>query len=260
MSEANPAHPTGRLGGPRLNRPAADWGKTRRLRERLKRSDNGFYEERGPFYNKVGTYQGRPIIGRDRPINEGVYLGESSREAIVVDDKKDSKLAAVYKELLVRLKNAYQRQGKDYKRDLLSEVWRLVKEVIPYDENKVRRIRQMLSEPDTKVYLSSFFEGGVCRHQALLAAYLLERLAKERIVGGKVSVDRNYVENTGGHAWTRYRNSAGKVFIVDPAQNYIGPLDQMSEQQHRWFYERPEDTNFVLKIAANFKRTLRGLT
>ncbi len=263
MSEANPPYPTESLGRPRLNRSAADWGKTRRVRERLKKANdktNGFYEETGPFYNKTGVYQGRPIIGRDRPINKGVYLGESEREAIVVDGKKDQELSAVYDELQIRLRNNYQRQGENYKQNLLSEVWRLVKEKIPYDENNVTRILQKLPEPDTKVYLSSFFGGGVCRHQALLAGYLLERLSKDGVVKGKVSVDRNYVDNLGGHAWARYKNSGGEVFILDPAQNYIGPLDQMSEKQYRWFYERPEDTNFVLRIAANFKRALRGQT
>lgn len=81
--------------------------------------------------------------------------------------------------------------------------------------------------------------GGVCRHQALLGAYLLEKLIRDGKIGGKVSIDRNSVQNA-GHAWIRYTNSKGKVFIIDQAQKYIGLLND-TDKNGRWFYERPED-------------------
>ncbi len=89
---------------------------------------------------------------------------------------------------------------------------------------------------------------------SLLTGYLLERLSKDGLVGGKVSVDRNYVQGLGGHAWVRYTNSGGEVFILDSAQGYIGRLDEMDESQKRWFYERPEDSNPRRKL---LKRILR---
>ena len=82
---------------------------------------------------------------------------------------------------------------------------------------------------------------GVCRHQALLCGYLLEKLIKDERISGKVSVDRNFVEGLGGHAWARYTTDRGKVYILDVAQNYKGCLGDMTKKQSRWFYERPED-------------------
>lgn len=230
----------------------AEWNKTQLAEERVKRS--GFYEEKGVI-RKEKIFQGRPIIGRDRKIDGGVYLGGSAREAVVVDGEKDPALEKVYQELLKRRREA-QSRGKDFKDGILEDVWELVGQVMPYNEVKVQEIERSLPEPDTKIYLSAFIGGGVCRHQALLTGYLLERLSKEGLVGGKVSIDRNYVPDEGGHAWVRYTNSAGDVFILDSAQRYIGRLDEISED--RWFYERPEDTNLRLRILMQVRRWFLG--
>ncbi len=233
----------------------AEWNKTKFVEERVKKT--GFYEEKG-FFRKEKVFQGRPIIGRDRKVDGGVYLGGSEREAVVVDGKKDPAIERVYQELIKRRKQAEIQRGESFKEGVLKEVWRLVSQVMPYNEQKVQEIEASLPEPDTKIYLSAFIGGGVCRHQALLTAYLLERLSEEKLVGGKVSVDRNYVPGEGGHAWVRYENSGGDVFILDSAQNYIGRLDEMSEERERWFYERPEDTNPKLKIIIRLRRMLLG--
>ncbi|EKD64692.1 MAG: hypothetical protein ACD_50C00323G0007, partial [uncultured bacterium] len=76
--------------------------------------------------------------------------------------------------------------------------------------------------------------------QALLAGYLLEKLTQEGILGGKVSVDRNFIEGRGGHAWVRYTNSREEVFILDPAQDYKGTLKDAPK--NGWDYRRPEDS------------------
>ncbi len=228
-----------------------EWNRTRLVENRVKKT--GFYEEKGVF-RKEKFFQGRPIIGRDRKVDGGVYLGGSEREAVVADGKKDPAIEEVYQELKRRRMQAQTQRGVSFKEGLLEEVWRLVRQVMPYNEQKVQNIVESLPKPDTKIYLSAFIGGGVCRHQALLTAYLLERLSEEKLVGGKVSVDRNYVPGKGGHAWVRYENSVGDVFILDPAQNYIGRLDEMSEERDRWFYERPEDTNPGLRILSKLKR------
>lgn len=232
----------------------AEWNKTRYAEERIRRS--GFFEERGIF-KREKKFQGRLIIGRDRKINGGVYLGGSEREAIVVDDKKDPAIARIYQELINRRLDA-QRRGMGFKEGVLEEVWHLVNQVMPYNEYQVEDVVSRLPEPDSKIYLSAFIGGGVCRHQALLTAYLLERLANEGLVGGKVSIDRNFVPKLGGHAWVRYTNSAGEVFILDSAQPYKGRLDEMSDKEYRWFYERPEDTRPHLKPIIKIRRALLG--
>lgn len=231
------------------------WNKTDIVEQRL-RAQKAFYEEKDTPTGKRKFFEGRPTISRDKSINGGVYLGSSAREAIVVDDEKDEALDRIYQELIMRRKAA-QTQGIDFKDGILTEVWDLVKLVMPYNENKVNSILNQLTRPDEKVYLSSFIGGGVCRHQALLASYLLERLIKEKYIHGKVSVDRNEIKNEGGHAWCRYTNSAKEVFILDAAQNYIGRLDDMTRANNRWFYERPEDYNKYLKLIAQLKQKIQ---
>jgi len=226
----------------------SEWNKTITAEQRVKNS--AFYEEKG-LIRKEKIFQGRPIIGRDRKINGGVYLGGNAREAIVVDDKKDITLNKIYQELINRRRRA-QARGIAFKQGIIEEIWLLVDEVMPFDQEHVEDIESELPEPDSKIYLSAFINGGVCRHQALLTAYLLERLSEEGVLRGKASVDRNYVEGRGGHAWARYTNSAGDVFILDSAQDYIGRLDEINE--NRWFYERPEDSKLYLKILAKIKR------
>lgn len=226
----------------------SEWNKTITAEERLKNS--AFYEEKG-LIKKEKFFQGRAIIGRDRKINGGVYIGAGEREAIVVDDQKDLVLNRIYQELINRRRRA-QARGIPFKQGIIEEVWQLVNELIPFDEEHVASIEKELPEPDSKIYLSAFLGGGVCRHQALLTGYLLERLAEEGVVRGQASVDRNYVVGRGGHAWARYTNYDGDVFILDSAQDYIGRLDEIGE--YRWFYERPEDSKLYLKILAKIKR------
>ena len=226
--------------------PRVDWGKTNLVKERVK--ELGFYEERESDSGRTeGFFQGRLIIGRDTRINGGVYLGGSAREAIVVDDQKDESLGRIYQALLERRRKAEQEQGKTFKDGILDEVWALVNTVMPFDKNRVEEVTSSLAQPDSKIALSRFIGGGVCRHQALLTGYLLERLSNEGLVGGKVSVDRNYVPGKGGHAWVRYTNSIGAVYILDSAQKYIGALNDMDPTKERWFYERPEDVASRLK-------------
>lgn len=233
----------------------AQWRKTSFAIERVKTS--GFYEEKG-LLRKEKFYQGRPVIGRDTKINGGVYLGGGAREAIVVDDTKYDELNQVFQALIRRRKEAME-QGESFKQSLLGEVWYLVKEVMPFNQEFVEEFLKSLPEPDTKVSLTAYIgEGGVCRHQALLTGYLLERLKREGLVKGQVSVDRNAVKDRGGHAWVRYTNSAGEVFILDPAQDYIGRLAEMDGDNQRWFYERPEDTSRIKNLIIKLRKAVTG--
>lgn len=235
-----------------VSRQKPEWNNTRLVEERLERT--GFYEGKG-ILRREKFFQGRFIISRDKPINGGVYLGGAEREAIVVDDQKDPYLNTVFEEV-IRRRQLAQSQGKDFKDGLLETVWELVNEVMPYDVKRVIQIIKALLGPDKKIYLSSFIGGGICRHQALLTGYLLEKLAREGLIGGRVSIDRNFVPGKGGHAWVRYENSVGEVYILDSTLYYIGGLKDMSEG--RWFYERPEDKSKLAKLRMNIGRFLMG--
>jgi len=221
----------------------AEWLKTANLEQRL--LGNPLYEE-PDAESPHGRFAGRPIIARDTPINEGVYLGSGEREAIVVDDQKYPKeLNSVYKEVLKRQQRLMKKTKGSFKEGVLTTVFDFVRKKLRYNpqevEDLVFKLTGSRAGKDRKVTLNHLIraEVGICRHQALLAAYLLERLKNEGYVAGNVSVDRNSIPGLGGHAWVRYQNSKDVVFVIDPAQNYVGRLDEAPKQG--WSYKRPEE-------------------
>lgn len=197
---------------------------------------------------------GRHPITRDSAIDGGVYWGTYGREAIVVDGEK-------YPD---GLNNAMNRiygvirspDGTVDKSKVLRAVYDTVRNMMRYDADAVNAIFDRSGGKDyTKVALDVYVQEGVgvCRHQALFAAQILERLRTEGIVGGSVSVDRNMVrrpehidDSYDGHAWVRYTNSGGDIYIIDPAQGRIGLLDNLIAQRDSgdvsvWEYARPDD-------------------
>lgn len=203
----------------------AKWNKTNLMEKRL---------------NINGVYQGRPIISRDSKIDGGVYLGQGEREAIVVDYSKSPKLRELYE----IAKGKSVEGGAINKKRILRAVYDSVKEAMPKqsDEAVNELIQKYNVEKDGKISLDVFLkEGvGVCRHDALACAVLLEQFKKKGIIRGKPSVDRNS-NNRGGHAWCRYASDSGKVFILDVRQKYLGSLEDSLEKS-KWNYQRPEDS------------------
>jgi len=206
------------------------------------------YEEPSPG-RENGRFAGRPVIGRDTPIDGGVYLVGGIGEACVVDSIKQPKLNEVYGQLLRTIEDRKQR-GENYKSCILDDVFALVRERMPYDlartEEVSRHLKGTYGTENVKYPLGGYVDaGGVCRHQALLAGFLLEKLKYQGYVRGHVSVDRNHIQGVGGHAWVRYTTSDGRVFIIDPAQNFCGSIEEAKANQERWSYERPEASKLV---------------
>jgi len=199
----------------------AKWNKTHFMKQRL-----GIDE----------FYQGRHIIHRDSKIDGGVYLGQGQREAIVVDSEKYPRLRELYGEA----KKKATENGSIKKDKILEAVYETVKEAMPIQDNDAveKIIDEYSVRNDGKISLDVFLEEGVgvCRHDALACAALLELFGKDGITRGKASVDRNST-NLGGHAWCRYKNSGNEIYILDVAQDYIGKLEDASN----WEYQRPED-------------------
>jgi len=182
-------------------------------------------------------YAGRPIIHRDSSIDGGVFLGGRQREAIVVDFEKDCYLKEIYE------KAKREILEKDFlrKERALPVVYETVDEAMPIrDEKELNRILDKYNLwKDKKVQLGIFInEGvGVCRHCTLACAAILERFKKENIIQGKASVDRS-MQGILAHAWCRYTNSGGKVFILDVSNKYLGPLEENINKAN-WDYRRP---------------------
>ena len=189
---------------------------------------------------KEMLWGGRKLIGRDTPINKGVFATLGIEEAIVVDDEKDPHLNQTYQEL-INIRKRAQERGYRFKDGLLVDIYNLVSKKIPYNLHRSEQIR--VKTIDKKIILSAFFGGGVCRHQALLTGYLIERLVREGYLKGKVSIDSNQKLNSkeSGHAWVRYTNSQGKIIIIDTAQGFLGYLEEARKNNRAWPYERPED-------------------
>ncbi|MBU2638844.1 MAG: hypothetical protein KJ955_07765 [Nanoarchaeota archaeon] len=204
----------------------ADWSRTM------------FSEKRLEDVLEGESYLGRKIIHRDSPIDKGVYLGAGEREAIVVDSDKYPAIRKLYEK--AKEKALVGLAEKDIvKCMVLRAVYETVKETMTAcDEKAVDAIvRLARCGKDGKIALDLFIENqvGVCRHMALACGALLELFRKDGFVSGNISIDRN--TDKGGHAWCRYTNSGGEVYILDVAQNYVGRM----EKAVNWDYRRPDE-------------------
>ena len=194
------------------------------------------------------AHKGRSHIGRDTPIDGGVYYGTYGGEAIVVDT---AKYPEQYEKLLTEvLQKSQDSKGEVRRGKILESVFDTVKEKIQYSQAGVDKILSDIGDGEfkdgTKVDLGDFIEGGVgvCRHQALAVGALLERLIKNGQIRGKVSVDRSMQYNPNGekegHAWVRYTGSTGDIVILDVAQNKLILLED-ADPKEGWNYLRPEE-------------------
>lgn len=194
-------------------------------------------DERAPY----GYYKGFPIIGRNsKTIDGGVYLGGSAREAIVVNGQSGT-MKKLHNELLASISPMLREPGLNKDRDILTAVMSKVKLEMPYDVRVVQAIRSRYPK-DGLVNLSEYVHeyGGVCRHQALLAGYIIENLINGGILHGSIRVERNTVEDLGGtHAWASFvpkgSTSIDNVIVVDPAQTFVGTKRE-AQDQGRWEY------------------------
>src|SRR5574341_113213 len=194
--------------------------RTARAVERL--TARGQISESG----ETKLYHNSDIIGRDFPIDGGIYLGAYQREAIVVDFFNSPMLKSIFE----RAKLEISTQSLRAELDILNAVYAAVYQAMAYDHKAVEElVREQGVKEDGEISLDVFADRGigVCRHMALTCGVIIERLIKERVMEGSVSVDRKTFKE-GGHAWCRYKGPDGAVFIVDVAQKYCGKLSSPS--------------------------------
>lgn len=216
--------------------------RTVRAQDRLKGYPNyGEEDEVAPY----GYYMNHPVLGREsRTVSDGVYLGGSSREAIVVDSKSTI-LRDVYERLASEFRRALSGNETLEARSALLQVMRRVQDVMPYNGDRTDEISQRY-KGDMLVGLSTYVKekAGVCRHQGLLAAFIIENLISDGFLPGSVGVERNTVEDRGGtHAWAIYKTSENgkqESVVVDPAQSFVGTKEQ-ANKDGRWEYRLNSD-------------------
>lgn len=219
-----------------------------------------------------GYLLGRPIIGRDTEINGGVFAW--NKEALVVDDKYPLVLECWQELMEILNEDIYN--GKDHKENIFRLINNIVTSKMSYNLKAVEEIDNKIQNTKHdwyKVSLDVFMDAGVgvCRHQALLAGYLLEKLTKSyyqhpednrrhRYLRGEAHVERsiNY-QKLVGHAWAKYTTFSGETVIIDPANNFVASFDQLSEERLKkekrgswlWYYEGvsrddPEEDNIFI--------------
>jgi hypothetical protein len=210
-----------------------------------------------------GRYQGRPLVGRESRVNGVVdYVSGRNgfRPAVVVDIEKDQPLMDAYKQLKERL------SGSTDEVSILQKVFDYVREIMPYYENADYvdlalqeywrgQHNQTLNSGD-KVGLGVYLKVpnasggtglGICRHQGLLAAAFMEKLATEGILNGRSRYHRNETF-LGGHGWARFYSDSGDSYILDAAQNHFGKLivDEHGRVNANWPYLLKEDYKKLL--------------
>ncbi len=219
-----------------LLRPKADSHRTKYSVDRIAQERAEDYrepDENAPY----GYYKDRPILGRDsRSVMNGVYLGGSAREAIVVN--ADSiLLRAAYRDLKEKIEK--QAMHGDI-RGMLTAAREMVAKVMPYDGDKVDKISAKYNG-DQLVNIDEYIlkKAGVCRHQGLFSAYMIERLINDGYLSGTVGVERNTViEHGGSHGWavfTPAESGDEDKIVVDAAQGFVG-TKQRALEEGRWRY------------------------
>jgi len=81
------------------------------------------------------------------------------------------------------------------------------------------------------------YKAGSCRHRALLAAYLLEKLiedGKVSLVMQSVAVVRGENKRGEAHAWVGARSTGNRLYIIDPIFGYAG--DYFDTSSVEWNY------------------------
>lgn len=213
----------------------------------------------------VAALRERHAICRDTPIDGGIDFSHWQPEIIVVDSEKDIQLMECYHTLIGILRQEMSKAAKLGAAQQIKNTLRIVTNFvygrIPYDSDCTNKLRKSFPNKQ-KIYLSSFFHGGVCRHQSLLLGFLIEKLIADKYLVGSVSIDKNYVlGEDNAHAWVRYSNRNIGVVIIDAAQSppMVIDLDTLVKKYNNIRYSRPEDLNALRRVAKLVSATLKQL-
>lgn len=206
---------------------------TRQVEEELERERNfGRRDPEAPH----GRHRNHPIIGRrSRSVRNGVY-GTRSSEFVLVDDKSQL-LEKVVDDFMATLPSHDEAATLNTEL-LLKRVSFRVANILRYDLAETERLSEPHYGHRGLIDLSEYVEAGVgvCRHQALLAAHLIEEVIDRGYLTGEVGVERNYdIEANGAHAWAVFKSNTSKDVIVDPANNYVGSRER-AQREERWRY------------------------
>lgn len=225
--------------------------------------------------DSAGRFSGREVIDRDTPDVDGkvdIRSWGPGAEAIVIDSEK-------YPKQYQRMRGLFNNElakvvGGDNiptESQVAEAIMRTVSGIMTYDGEYVDSIaRKMTNEGKRvrKVELSLYLEEGkgICRHMALAAAWLGREARRAGLFNGIPTAEVNEkITGTGGaHEWMRFTsNDTGEVYIIDPAQNYHGTLQESLARrvqggENIWEYFRPGE-KAIYKARLDAKRAYGGI-
>jgi hypothetical protein len=188
-----------------------------------------------------GYYRNHPIIGRKSSSVRGGVYGTRSSEFIVIDDKSRL-LKKVVDDFMETLPSGDDAETLSTM-SILQRINFRVANVLRYDLERAERISEPHYGHKGLIDLSEYVEHGVgvCRHQALLAAHLIEEVIDKGYLKGRVGVERNHdLEANGAHAWAVYKSDTSEDVIVDPANHFVGSRKR-AQKEGRWRYVVAQD-------------------
>lgn len=203
-----------------------------------------------------------PLLGRDTSVIGKAYHGGNARLAVLIDDKvEDShELRDFKRRFLIKLFTRVKRDEND-PYEVMSRLKKYIQTRLPYTTDAEKQVMDKFDvAKDDLVPLDYFLmidrPGGVCNLQGVAAAYLAERLSEgrpHRLDLKLASLDRNEIPGYGIHAWSRILLRDNSVWIIDPAQDYVGPPEYgywpyMRESDIAEIRERPRPlTDFFIR-------------
>ncbi|NIA03952.1 MAG: hypothetical protein GWP09_01210 [Nitrospiraceae bacterium] len=230
----------------------------------------GLIDENGMFNDGNKEW---PVIYYMTKVDDGVFLTPSKQKSILVDFENDKEIQNLYditKNLYRDYLDEYHTKFGDskYKKyeshlnefAILRAVYKTVRDTFFSDDRSTSEIKNLINKIENDDYkdkkvvpLGVYIKKrvGDCRINSLSAADLLEKFIKEGYLNGNISVDfaQSYKNNDNydyidGHAWVRYTSEVApekkKIFIVDPAMGFSGPIDKTPDNWD-WNYYRPDE-------------------
>lgn len=166
---------------------------------------------------------GRPLIVSGSEVLNGVFLADA---AIVVDFADNPEQ---YEKLYLR---TVEQLDDDSLEGVAHTVNRVIQEAMPPSEAKTGEVLKTAATARNlhrlrmcdEIGLSKFIEsgGGVCYHQALAVASVVQLLGIRRDIAGKALIQTESLKPM-VHTWVRYVNGRDEV-IIDPHLNHVSSL------------------------------------
>lgn len=212
--------------------------------------------ERGMIQD--GKFAGHEIMTRDTfPIVDAVDIRSwvAGAEAIIVNAQgKNGEQLSSYERLL---RTCMDRLPHDVvtEQQVIKAIYDTVAETLEYDLDFADQLSEYArnQDEDNRVINLDYYLAsgkGVCRHMALAVGWLGSQLAQKGYLSGKTTAEVNQNTSTNAaHEWARYTSPTGRVYILDPAQQFYGEIGTVLDG-NSWNYFRPgEEAEYRAKAA-----------